>query len=225
MEPAVWIIIGIVGLVAVLIPIAIKQLKKADAQIADWVQENGWERVTDHQVEDTLARSWFTPANRQISRPWTMQVLRGRWQDRDAMSFMYGYKTPHDEPQFHVVALTLPVSLPLVALAPKGPATAIYAPGPAPDLKLESAEFNRTWTVHGSDHRFVSDFLHPRMMQRLLRADAVVNGVELFVSGNQLFTMRRGRTELDRIDPSLRLLSDVAGLIPEHVLRSYGATR
>src|SRR5690625_7246933 len=78
MEPAVWIIIGIVGLVAVLIPIAIKQLKKADAQIADWVQENGWERVTDHQVEDTLARSWFNPANRQISRPWTMQVLRGQ---------------------------------------------------------------------------------------------------------------------------------------------------
>ena len=223
MEPAVWIVIGVVVVVAVLIPIAVKQLKKANAQIDSWVQEHGWERVTDQQVEDRLARTWFNPANRQISRPWTMQVLRGRWEDRNAMSFMYGYKVPNDEPQFHVVALTLPVTLPMVALAPRGGATRIYAPGPVPEIDLESAEFNRAWHVHGSDHRFVSDFLHPRLMARLLQDDAVVKGRELFISGNQLFTMRRGRTELDRIEPSLRLLAEVAALIPEHVLRSYGA--
>ncbi len=225
MEPAVWIIIGVLVLVAILIPIAIKQLKAANARLERWAQEHGWERVTDQQVEDSLARSWFNPANREIYRPWTMQVLRGRWNEATAMSFMYGYKVPNDEPQFHVVAITLPVKLPMVALAPQGTATRIYAPGPVPEIDLESAEFNRTWHVHGSDHRFVSDFLHPQMMARLLQEDAVVKGRELFVSGNQLFTMRRGRTEVDRIEPSLRLLADVAALIPDHVLRGYGAPR
>ena len=222
MHPAIWILIGVGVLAAILVPIMIKQVGKDKARLTAWAKEHGWQHETGEQAETALARSWFIPDDRQVYRPWTMQVLRRQWNARTAMSFMYGYQvTQSNEPQFHVIALALPVTLPMVTLARKPAGARIYRTKPGTDITFEAAVFNRTWQVHGSNRRFVSDFLHPRMMERLLHEDVPEKDTEVFVTGNQIFTMRPGRTDLGRIDATLSLLSDLVDLIPDHVLRTY----
>ncbi|MFK4088959.1 hypothetical protein ACI2LF_32895 [Kribbella sp. NPDC020789] len=102
---------------------------------------------------------------------------------------------------------TLDVRLPTLEVRPGGLARS--------DLTLESAEFNRSFDVLGTEPRYLTATLHPRNMQALLDA----RPIGLAIDGNVLAlyddapladSLIRGVTALDRVT------------IPRHVAEDWG---
>ncbi|MCJ7826907.1 MAG: DUF3137 domain-containing protein [Demequinaceae bacterium] len=87
------------------------------------------------------------------------------------------------------------------------------------DIDFESADFNRKWRVMARDLKYAHDIVHPRMIERLLRPDA--DGLAIRVEGRAVMCWRwerRGPADLAR---RLGVLTSIAKLIPEFVLREF----
>jgi len=87
------------------------------------------------------------------------------------------------------------------------------------DIDFESAEFNAEWRVKAGDAKYAHDIVHPRLMERLLEADA--QGLAIRIEGSAVYCWaidRRGPEDLAR---RLGVLTAVARLIPEFVYREF----
>jgi hypothetical protein len=87
------------------------------------------------------------------------------------------------------------------------------------DIDFESAAFNARWRVKAGNAKYAHDVVHPRLMERLLKPDAL--GIAIRIEGDVVYGWaadRRGPQDLAR---RLGVLTAIARLIPEFVYREF----
>ena len=197
------------------------QHRRRQAALRAWAAGTGWSYSA---VEPGLEDRWRGQPFGQGSRRRGTEVLRGTFESMPALSFTYQWTTGSgkstENHRAHVVAVALPAYLPTVELTPDGLGAKLAKLVGAQDIRFESEAFNAAWRVTGSDPRVAHDIVHPRLMERLLRADA--RGSSLRVEGTWVLSWEQGATSVDRIAPRLGLLTAVARAVPRHVWLDHG---
>lgn len=212
------IFLGMVGLVVWLAYRARKQRSEAARAFA---RARGWTYTANVPA---LTRRWRSaPFGRGHSLS-ARDVLTGTFEGRHIVSYEYQYTTGSGKNRstwtYHVVALSLPVPLPWLQLSPDGAGAAIARFFGGQDIAFESQAFNDAWRVKGPPGQFPYDFIHPRMMRRLMANDAV--GRSITVEGADIYLAVSGRQVLEAIDVYVNLLYGIYDLIPRHLWLKVG---
>lgn len=194
---------------------------RRNKKLKAWATASGWTYVgTDRSLVD---RWQGEPFGRGHTRT-TSEVMVGRWAGRPAVSFTYSYRSGSGKDEstysYHVIALPLPAYLPTLELTPEGLGTRLAKVFGGQDIQFESEEFNRAWRVESRDPKFAHDVVHPRLMERLLRADA--RGVSLRISGTDILTWAQGSTVTERIAGRLGVMTAVIDSVPRYVWQDHG---
>lgn len=152
-------------------------------------------------------------------------VLTGAFHGRQVVSFDYQYTTGSGKNRstsyFHVLALSLPAALPWLRLSPDGAGAAMARFFGGQDIDFESGAFNEAWRVQASPPpQYAYDFVHPRMIDRLMAPDAV--GKTITVEGADIMLVVSGHQVLEAIDLYANLLYGIDDLIPRHLWLKVG---
>lgn len=194
---------------------------KRHERFAAWALRNGWTYARSDRSLVDISRG--QPFGQGSSRRAT-EVLRGTYDGRPALSFSYQWTTGSGKNRTthhaHVVALALPTYLPTVEVTPEGLGARLAKLVGAQDVQFESEAFNRAYRVAATDQRTGHAILHPRLMERLLRSDALGNAWR--IGGTWILSWETGTTDLDRLAPRLGLLSAVVRSVPRHVWQDHG---
>lgn len=212
----IWVIVAVVAVV-----VTIYVQRKRHARLAQWATHRGW---TYHRSLNSLAKRWGSPPfNTGRSRKAT-EVMTGVFHGEQALSFAYQYTTGGGKNQtthrFHVVVLHLPAVLPWLQLSPENFGTSVSKFFGGQDITFESQAFNDAWRVQGPEGQFPFDFIHPRMMERLLQPDAV--GRNITIEGQDIYVWTSGRQDEKAIDFYLNLLLGIIQQVPRHLWLRVG---
>ncbi len=170
------------------------------------------------------------------------EAMRGSYGGRDAVSFVttiggqdatafvtqlaglggtsFGSRRDEQQVRFHVVAVRLPMWLPMVDAVPETFAVKVEKATGAQDIQFESDQFNRAYRVQARDERAAYALIQPVLMERLLRDDA--RSVAWRTDGTWVLSWQMGSTDLDSLLRRLGVLSAVAASIRPHVFQQYG---
>lgn len=212
----------VIGLAGVLLWFAWHQNKKRRAAAQAFAASRGWAYTPS---VPGLVNRWHSAPFRIGSSRRASNVLTGTFHDRQVVSFDYQYTTGSGKNRstsyFHVVALSLPAALPWLRLSPDGAGAAMARFFGGQDVDFESEAFNRAWRVQASPPpQYAYDFVHPRMIERLMAPDAV--GRSITVEGADIFLVRSGHQVLEAIDLYVNLLYGIDALIPRHLWLKVG---
>lgn len=119
----------------------------------------------------------------------------------------------------HAVEARVAADLPTLVLLPETSRVGVGVASSGRDIQLESVEFNARWRVLCDDARFAHAFCHPRMMERLMRPDAV--GLSVLVDGRDVIVHAPGNQVLDAVEARAALAVDLVRLIPPYVLEQH----
>ena len=195
--------------------------KKRHERFRAWAVRNGWTYGQSERALVDISRG--QPFNQGSNRR-AIEVLRGTYDSRPALSFTYVWTTGSGKNRSthhaHIVGLALPTYLPTVEVTPEGLGARLAKLVGAQDVQFESEAFNRAYRVAARDQRTGHAILHPRLMERLLRPDALGNAWR--IGGTWILSWESGTTDLDRLGPRLGLLSAVVRSIPRHVWQDHG---
>ena len=92
--------------------------------------------------------------------------------------------------------------------------------GLAPAQQFESARFNESWRVRGTDKRYASAFTHPRMMQLLNGLDPSITA--LHVRGAWLVSEAPVSFSPELLQTHLDAMARIAEAVPDWVWAEYG---
>lgn len=207
--PVVWLVLRLAG------------SQRRERLAREWAARVGWHYVgTDRSL---LTRWYHRPfgvgEEQRIS-----ELVTGTWAGRTALSFAYGYTTGRGKERqdhlLHVAVLQLPAYLPTVALTPENLATRLAKALGGQDVVVESEAFNKAWRVEAPDARFAHDVVHPRLMERLLQADA--RGLSLRLEGTDLLCWTTGAPHLDDLARRLGVMTAVVESVPRYVWVDHG---
>lgn len=194
-----------------------KQREAAQA----WAASRGW---TYHRNVPSLVQRWQSAPFRRGHSRRAQNVLTGSFHGRHVVSFQYQFTTGSGKNRtthtYHVVALSLPARLPWLQLSPDGMGAGVAKFFGGQDISFESKAFNDAWRVQGPEGRFAYDFIHPRMMDRLMAPDAL--GRSFTVEGNDIFIAVSGGQRLEAIDVYVNALYGIQDLIPRHLWLEVG---
>lgn len=190
-------------------------------RVQEWARQVGWTYVG---WDRGLARRWrgrpFGTGDARRVR----ELVVGQWGGRPAQSFRYEYTTGSGKNRstttHHVVSLALPAYLPTVELTPESVLTRVASAFGGQDIQLESEDFNRAWRITAPDERFAHAVLHPRLMERLLQADA--RGVPLRIEGTDILCWTGGAPRLETIATRLQVMAAVVDAVPRFVWLDHG---
>ncbi len=197
--------------------------KKRHEALAAWAASVGWEYPRSDPGYGLGRVHQGRPFGRGHSRQ-VREVLTGRWQGLPAVSFTYQWSTGSGKEertsQAHVVGLALPAYLPTLELTPEGVGARLAKLVGAQDMQLESQAFNEAYRVAAGDERVAHAILHPRLMERLLQADA--RDTAWRIEGTWILSWETGSTDTARIAPRLGVLEAVVRAVPRHVWQDHG---
>ncbi|KRD44071.1 hypothetical protein ASE38_07825 [Cellulomonas sp. Root930] len=219
MEAMLFLLVG-AGFVAALV-VGMWLQRKRHARFREWAAAIGWtyEEFDRSLIDLSRDQPFGVGSNRAAT-----EVLRGTFDSRAAMSFTYAWTTGSGKSRSthhaHIVALALPAYLPTVEVTPEGLGAKLAKLVGARDLQFESEVFNQAYRVAASDARVGHAILHPRLMERLLRGDALGNAWR--IEGTWILSWSFGTTDLDRLSSRLQLLAAVVRAIPRHVWLDHG---
>ena len=185
-----------------------------------FAQHAGWE-YRDH-ISDYHFRFRSYPFNQGTDRL-DLHLLRGTFQGRQCATFTHKYNLGDDDSMstlsFQVTLVELPVVLPTVDIVPEGAMGRLTKLLGGRDIDFESAEFNSHWRVKSADERYAHALLHPRMLHRLNRRDALGSAIRFEERTVMMWSAnRRGTEDLAR---RLGVLTALAALVPPHLEREY----
>lgn len=209
------------GLAIGLMYLARLERQRRRAAALAFARAHGW---TYTQEVPGLVHRWRSAPFGQGRSMHASDVITGAFHGRQFVSFEYQYTTGSGKSRstwhYHVVALSLPVPLPWLQLSPEGAGAAVDKFFGGQDIEFESEAFNDTWRVQAPPGQYAFDFIHPRMMDRLMALDAV--GKQITVEGSDIVVAVPGRQVLDAIDVNVNLLYGIADLIPRHLWLKVG---
>lgn len=195
--------------------------RKRHARLEQWAAHRGW---SYHRRLPALVDRWASPPFRTGNSRKATEVMTGTFHGEQALSFNYQYSTGGGKNQttytFHVVCLQLPAPLPWLQLTPETFGTSISKFFGGQDIRFESHAFNDAWRVQGPEGQFPFDFIHPRMMDRLLQPDAI--GRNITVEGRDIYVWTSGRQDENVIDFYLNLILGIMQQIPRHLWLRVG---
>ncbi|MBO3088126.1 hypothetical protein [Cellulomonas dongxiuzhuiae] len=218
-EVVLFVVAALVG--PVVAWLAHRWQRRRHDRLAAWAGLNGWEYArSDGELERIQTGVPFSSGDSHAA----IEVMRRDWQGRPAVSFTYRWVTGAGKNRStsyaHVVALRLPAYLPRLEVTAEGVGARLAKLAGGKDLQLELEAFNREYRVVASDVRTAHAVLHPRLLERLLRPDAL--GRPWRIEGTWLVTWDDGRTDVDRVAAGLMLLNAVADAVPRHVWQDHG---
>ncbi len=208
-------------LVPLFIVLAVYLQQQRVKAIRAWAAGAGWTYVGS---DPSLVSRWRgQPFNVGHSRR-VSEVVTGRFAGRQAISFAYRYTTGSGKSSsthtFHVVATLLPAYLPTLELTAEGVGAKLAKAFGGQDIQFESEDFNRAWRVVARDMKFAHDVVHPRLMERLLRADA--RGMSIRIEGSDILCWTSGTQRLEAIAGRLQVLGAVVDAVPRYVWQDHG---
>ena len=215
--PVLLLFVGIPLLIAAALYFQHQRVKAIQA----WATRTGWTYVG---TDPSLVRRWNgQPFNAGHSRR-VSELVTGSFGKHRAMSFSYRYTTGSGKNQstrvYHVVAVSLPAFLPTLEVTPEGFGAKLAKTFGGQDIQFESEDFNQAWRVTARMSRFAHDVLHPRLMERLMRADA--RGVSWRIEGTDILSWSDGAQRLEAIAGRLQVLCAVIDAVPDYVWHDHG---
>ena len=156
--------------------------------------------------------------------PHQRNVLKGTLNGVDCATFTHHFEIRDENNKsvdqiFQVSLVEIPVVLPRLEVVPEGVAAKFSKALGGRDLDVESYEFNRRWRVLCNDPRYAHAVLDPRMVERLLKPDAL--DLAIRIEGGAVMAWQAGRMGTDTLARRLGVLTAVARRIPAHVVREY----
>ena len=198
-----------------------------------WAVEHGWTYTgSDPSLVDRWRGQPFSAGGRNRKATDVLTgVLHGFRGQYEITSFTYSYtedsgsrgpngqrnSTTHHA---QVMALALPVPLPMLELTHDGVGAKLAKVFGGQDIQFESDEFNAAWRVVASDLKYAHDIVHPQLMERLLRPDA--RGVSFRIEGDTVLTWVTGMSVLELVDPRARMMAAFVESIPRFVWQDHG---
>lgn len=153
-------------------------------------------------------------------------VVRGTFNGQECVTFAHVFEPIRDgdglsrgTQVFQVTLAELPVALPRLDIVPENLPSAIAKALGGGDVDVESHAFNQRWRVIANDARYAHAVLDPRMVERLLFADA--EGLGIRIDGGAVYVWSVGRRRADNLARRLGVVSGIARRIPDHVIREY----
>lgn len=217
--PFALLALGVVAVAAVAIGAMVLESRRRAAMQA-WCAQHGWTWTAENPA---LTERWRGTPFGTGSRPRARNVLTGLVGQRQAVAFDYSYETYSTDGKgnrqththrYAVVALALPVALPVLQVTPDNVLTRMAtAIGFGEDIDLESDEFNRRFRVQAGERKFAFDVLHPRLMQALLAAPAAAWRIE----GDTIVSWEQGRCRPDEAVARATMLSAIVDAVPAYV--------
>lgn len=201
------------GLPIALIVYLVRKRRRTDRDQQLFLVQLGWVWVPPNPWLVAVAEEVFARG-----RPVAMAA--GPYQGRDAcvLDFQYTQSTGErvQTVECHLVAVNLPVALPPLVLSGQNRLVQLLA---GRDLELENQAFNDRFRIDCYDDRYASAVLHPRVMELMLAND----WLDWRINGNALVSWAYGRWTPADVVPRLEVLTHLAALIPNFVLRDYGS--
>ena len=232
-EMTVFALVVVVGAL-----LAWRARARAD-RLRTWAKVTGWAwwGSDDQSLAQMCHHDPFVGGPQRVS-----EAMRGTYGGREAVSFVttiggrdatqlvtdlsglggssLGSRRNDQQVRIHVVAVRLPMWLPMVDVVPETLGVKIEKATGAQDLQFESDQFNRAYRVQARDERAAYALIQPVLMERLLRDDAL--SVAWRTDGTWVVSWQYGTTDLDSLARRLGVLSAVAGSIRPHVWQQYG---
>jgi hypothetical protein len=214
------------------------QARARAGRLRAWARSTGWAWWGDD--DQSLAQMCHHDPFDGPQR--VSEAMRGTYSGREAVSFVsrigaqdtasfvtqlaglggtsFGSRRDEQQVRVHVVAVRLPMWLPMVDVVPETFAVKVAKATGAQDLRFESDQFNRAYRVQARDERAAYALIQPVLMERLLRDDA--RSVAWRTDGAWVLSWQLGSTDLDSLVRRLGVLSAVAASIRPHVFQQYG---
>lgn len=222
MEALLFIGVLAIGLGLVALFVYLEHLRSEELRVA--CTKRGWR----YQAQDqSLVSRWeLGPFDTGRSRT-AHHVVSGEHQGRSFVAFEYSYKVSSGVGSsrstttytYSVCALALPVALPLLVVEPEGWLLRIAdSLGILSVIDVESAEFNRAFSVRAQDRKFASDVLHPRHLEVLLQDPRM----GWWIEGASILTSEDEPLDLQAVSHRLEHLTSVVKQIPAFVWRDRG---
>jgi hypothetical protein len=219
------VVSGVVLLFAAFLAIAVLVVvlsylaaKKRREELAAFAASRGWR----YEAEQPLLLDRFTgpPFGLGFGRS-AFNVLYGRHDGRDLVSFDYVYKTRTSNGKqttththrFSVLGLSMGVFMPPLSVDPENFLDRFVGRLSGNDIDLESEDFNRTFTVSCPDRKFASDVLHPQMMEFLLQHRQLGFRFEQ----DSMLVVATGARTPEQIDATLAVMDGITDRVPEFV--------
>ena len=153
-----------------------------------------------------------------------VDVVRGPLNGYTCASFTHQYEQGKDDEvkvpsSWQVDVVDLPYPLATIDILPEDLLARFSKFLGGSDIDFESAEFNAAWRIKAGDAKYAHDIVHPRMMERLLWADA--QGMAIRIESSAVYAWRVDRRGPDELARRLGVLTAIARLIPEFVYREF----
>ena len=215
----------VVGFLALFLAVAIGAVvysylaaKKRREELLAFAAARGWTYV---QEEPRLVGRFTGPPFGAGFGRRAYNVLYGKHDGRDLVSFDYEYKTQTSNGKqttttvhrFSVLGLSMGVAMRPLSVDPENFLDRFVGRLTGNDIDMESEEFNRTFTVSCPDRKFASDVLHPQMMEFLLAHRQLGWRFEQ----DSLLVIAQGRRAPGQIDATLAVMDGITDRVPDFV--------
>jgi Protein of unknown function (DUF3137) len=199
--------------------------KRREAMLA-FAASRGWTYVQEEPL--LLDRFTGPPFGLGFGRR-AYNVLYGKHDGRDLVSFDYEYKTQSTNGKqtttsvhrFSVLGLSMGVVMTPLSVDPENFLDRFVGRLSGNDIDMESEDFNRAFTVSCPDRKFASDVLHPQMMEFLLQNRHLGWRFEQ----DSMLVIAQGLRTPEQIDATLAVMDGITDRVPEFVwlrLRGQG---
>ncbi len=192
----------------------VPKARRARAERA-WAAERGWQVRGDQALAERMLGVFGLGGRCTVSH-----LVAGSYGGRPAATFEYVEAGVSASVHVHVVAVSLPVSLPGLRLSPQALTDDLAGALGGQDIAFESADFNQAWRVRAGDAKYAHDVVHPRLMERLLAGDA--QGLNIWVTGTDVLAWVPGKPDLADVDRRLAVLTAFVDAIPRFVWLDHG---
>lgn len=227
--PAAMILVAVafLALAVVFIVWGYLAAEKRREALTNFAHANGWS-FTDQN--DNYAHIWKGEPFRLFGGE-AKEIFEGTWAPtgHHFAAFNYSYTETSTDSQghttsntyhFEVRVLSLPRSLPSLAISEEGFFAKVGKLFGGQDIEFESDDFNRAFRVTSDDARFAYGVIHPQLMEWLLGPGRTL--VPWRIDRGYLITFETGPLDINRFPHRLGLMATLASQIPQHVWDTYG---
>ena len=160
---------------------------------------------------------FLSPLNRGENR-YAFNVLRGTYHGQALFIFDYHYRTQQGKESKDMYGTILMLvekqAFPQLLIQQENIRDRIAsALGIGNEVKLESAEFSRAFSVRSPDKKFAYDVCNPQMMEYLLANQ----GLQVEINGPIISLAFEPQLPVDQIELNLQRLAQIRSLMPDYL--------
>lgn len=150
---------------------------------------------------------------------YAFNILEGTYQDQKLFVFDYHFnpgRQREDGRDCTMLMLIVPAVFPQLLIGSQtgeDPLSRVAGLFSGTEIKLESAEFSRTFRVRSRDKKFAYDACNPQMMDYLLAN----RDLRIEIQGPVILLAFAGQMPVSDIEPNLERLAQIRALLPQYL--------